>query len=91
MPFNLLAFAHKMPNPFKLVQRSGFIRPKNPVASDQEILCHPGRARRLLKNINAGKYFVKKNNFPGIIYTKQNYLTPNLQQAKNPVAFGKGL
>jgi hypothetical protein len=52
-----------MPNPFKLVQRSGLIRPKNPVIPDQETLIYPGGARRLFKNINARKYFVNKNNF----------------------------
>ena len=40
--------------------------------SDQEILVYPGVARRLLKNINAGLYFVNKNVFPGIFISLKN-------------------
>ena len=40
-------FPQWMRNPFKLVQRSGFIRPSDPVISDQGILVYPGEARRL--------------------------------------------
>jgi hypothetical protein len=34
-------------NPFKVVQRSGFIRPMDPETSGQKILDYPGKARRL--------------------------------------------
>ena len=51
---------NQMPNPFKLVQRSGFIRPKNPVASDQEILCHPGKSPAPFKKYKCRKIFCQE-------------------------------
>jgi len=36
-----------MPNPFKLVQRSGFIQPMSPETSGQKIRDYPSKAQRL--------------------------------------------
>jgi hypothetical protein len=56
----------RMPNPFKVVQRSGFIRPMNPETSGQKILDYPGKARRLFAEYKSRFNFCQEKFSPAL-------------------------
>jgi hypothetical protein len=55
-----------LPNPFKLVQRSGIIRPMDPETSGQMILDYPGIARRLFAEYKSRLYFCQEKSSPAL-------------------------
>jgi hypothetical protein len=62
----------KVPNPFKLVQRSGFIRPLNPATSDQGFLPYPGLARRLFAEYKCRQCFCQQQYFYRHYFSAKN-------------------
>ncbi len=62
----LVLFVENLPNPFKVVQRSGYIRPMNPETSGQKILDYPGKARRLFAEYKSRFNFCQEKFSPAL-------------------------
>ena len=67
-----------MPNPFKVVQRSGFIRPMNPETSGQKILDYPGKARCLFAEYKSRLYFCQEKFLTEKFLTAVFFALPSL-------------